>query len=210
MVRRKKPGRSKGRRNRGYFYRKGRGWFTSADEKLCDSEGNHLRTPDDHETAALAYARYCTAQAESLPTPVDDSIVADLCGRYLEHARRVGAHQTYRMRADFLFDFCSGFPARFRDCPEKATASDRIHRGYGNYRWNQLRKINVEDWLAAHPRWKSAGPQCLATRRRNRPLPCPLSPPCRVCRQICGIPAGKRPATRHGLLQPIAIPWSAS
>jgi integrase len=155
MSRRKKPGRAKGRRNRGYFHRKGRGWFTSADEKLCDPQGNHLRDPDDHEAAALAYAHHCTEQAAVLTTPVGDSIVADVCGRYLEHARRMNADQTYRIRADLLFDFCSGFPPRFRERPDKATASDRIHPGYGNRLWNQLRKIDVEDWLAAHPRWKS-------------------------------------------------------
>ena len=155
MSRRKKPGRTKGRRNRGYFYRKGRGWFTSADEKLCDSDSNHLRDPDGHKAAALAYAHHCTAQAAGLTTPVGDSIVADVCGRYLEHARRMNADQTYRIRADILFDFCSGFPPRFRERPDKATAGDRIHPGYGNCRWNQLRKIDVEDWLAAHPRWKS-------------------------------------------------------
>jgi integrase len=165
MSRRKRPGRSKGRRNLGYFYRKGRGWFTSADEKLCDSDGNHLRDPNEHEAAVLAYARYCTAQAASLPTPVDDSLVADVCGRYLEHARRVGAEQTYRMRADILFDFCSGFPARFRDRPDQATPSYRIHQGYGNHRWNQLRKIDVEDWLSAHPRWKSTRAAVQAVRR---------------------------------------------
>ena len=155
MSRRKRAGRAKGRRNLGYFYRKGRGWFTSADEKLCDGDGNHLRDPDDREAAALAYAHYCTTQATNLNTAEGDTIVADICGRYLKHARRVNAEETYRLRADFLFDFCSGFPPRFRERPDKAAPKDRIHQGYGNYRWNQLRKIDVEDWLAAHPRWKS-------------------------------------------------------
>ena len=166
MSRRKRPGRTKGRRNRGYFYRKGRGWFTSADEKLCDPQGNHLRDPDDQKPLPLPMLtivphrqrRYC---------PSRTSIVADVCGRYLEHARRMNADQTYRIRADILFDFCSGFPPRFRERPDKATAGDRIHPGYGNCRWNQLRKIDVEDWLAAHPRWKSTRAAVQAYRGRS-------------------------------------------
>ena len=168
MARRKRPGRAKGRRNLGYFYRKGRGWFTSNDEKLCDAEGNHLRNPDDDETAQIAYARYVAERATNPLTSTccrDSMLVADVCQRYLEHAQRQNAAETYRLRADLLFDFCSGFPARFREQTDKAHATDRLHAGYGARAWNQLRKIDVEDWLAAHPGWKSTRAAVQAVRR---------------------------------------------
>jgi hypothetical protein len=125
MARRKRPGRAKGRRNRGYFYRKGRGWFTSSDEKLCDPEGNHLRNPEDNQAAETAYVRYIAdhaANPATLNSPRDSMLVADVCQRYLDHAERENAAETYRLRADFLFDFCSGLPASFREQPGKAMA----------------------------------------------------------------------------------------
>jgi hypothetical protein len=89
---------------------------------------------------ALGPPEFATSESESM-IPIKRSVHDCLTGP--------------AKRADFLFDFCSGFPARFRDCPDKATASDRIHQGYGNCRWNELRKMDVENWLVAHPRWKS-------------------------------------------------------
>ena len=55
-----KTGRRKGSHNRGYFHRKGRGWFVRApgEPKLCDLQENHLKSPAQEEEAAAAYARY--------------------------------------------------------------------------------------------------------------------------------------------------------
>ena len=51
--------------------------------------------------------------------------VADVCQRYLDHARRENAAETYRLRADFLFDYCSGFAASLREQPGSLALSRR-------------------------------------------------------------------------------------
>jgi len=52
-------------------------------------------------------------------------LVADVCQRYLDHARRENAAETYRLRADFRFDFCSGFAASLREQPDTLVLSRR-------------------------------------------------------------------------------------
>lgn len=44
-------------------------------------------------------------------------LVADVCQRYLDHARRENVAETYRLQADLRFDFCSGFAAGVREQP---------------------------------------------------------------------------------------------
>ena len=62
MARKRKVGRPKGSRTRGYFHRKS-GWYISApgEPKLCDLQGNHLRDPDAGQ-AAEAYAHYLVSR----------------------------------------------------------------------------------------------------------------------------------------------------
>jgi hypothetical protein len=57
----RKTGRSKGSRNRGYWFRKARGWFVTEGRSaipLCDVRGNHIKSADYAEEARDAYARY--------------------------------------------------------------------------------------------------------------------------------------------------------
>jgi integrase len=169
MGRKKKIGRVKGSRNRGYFYRKSRGWYIRAkgEPKLCDLDGNHLKSLDDADAARLAYAKHIAQFGGTLsPSQGDHSIqVADACQLYLAHVQRHGAVETYRLRADLLFDFCSGFPASFRDREEEATAEDRLHDGYGNKWVADLRPSDIQEWVDKHPNWKSNRAAVQAIRR---------------------------------------------
>jgi len=57
----KRTGRKWGTRNKGHWYRSGRGWYVTEGRssiKLCDEHGQHLKDPDDEEEAKRAYARY--------------------------------------------------------------------------------------------------------------------------------------------------------
>jgi integrase len=64
-----------------------------------------------------------------------------------------------------LFDFCSGFPAAFKDRLAEVTEEDRIHNGYGPRPLLDLTPADVEDWVAKHPGWKSNRAAVQAVRR---------------------------------------------
>ena len=96
--------------------------------------------------------------------------VEQVCLAYLADARVNGAEQTYEVRADTLFDFCFGLPARFRSkdaTPKPLTkemreeaAKARIHKGYGRLPLKELVPLHVDQWLNAHKDWKG----CRRTR----------------------------------------------
>lgn len=169
MARKRKVGRKEGSRNRGYFFRKNRGWYirVPGEPKLCDLQGNHLKSPAQNEEAAASYARYL-AQTGRSPTSKakEDSIsVGIACQHYVEHVRRHGSPETYRLRHGYLFDFCTGYKASFKDCPEEAQAKDRTHAGYGKMAVADLTPHHVQAWLDAHPRWKATKPPVQAVLR---------------------------------------------
>jgi integrase len=166
----KRTGRHDGRRNKGYWFRAGRGWYRSDRTPLVDASGVWLRernTPaadlQDAWAASLVRDRM-TPQAmperaarPAIATTADDMTAQEICDRYLTWLKANGSPSTYRMRANFLFDFVTGLPARFRGHPESTKAERekaRIHAGYGGRSVSSLICADVEDWLAAHPAWK--------------------------------------------------------
>ncbi|MDB5391204.1 MAG: hypothetical protein JWM11_6850 [Planctomycetaceae bacterium] len=57
----KRAGRRKGGHNKGYFFRKGRGWFTLNGKTflpLTNESGERLRNQSDEEEAKLSHARF--------------------------------------------------------------------------------------------------------------------------------------------------------
>ncbi|MFZ1933219.1 MAG: hypothetical protein WCB27_23835 [Thermoguttaceae bacterium] len=116
--------------NKGYWFRANRGWYITdgkSAKPLCDEQGNHIKSADDKEGAKQAYARYLT---ETPKPPTHSSLtVTQACMAYLDSIR-ADHPETYRMRADLLFDFCTGFPAKYRDKKEKPSPKSRIHPGY--------------------------------------------------------------------------------
>lgn len=164
-----KGGRSKGSRNRGFFYRSGRGWVASEGSRcvpLGNPDGSRLRDRNARlADVKAAYQRYleqkkaeaeeATRAAEVVESAESRSktmTVAEVCRLYLDYSRDNDADSTYTIRADSLFDFCTGFPASLRTRDERPPGR-RIHKGFGELRVSQLIPLHVDQWLAAHPRW---------------------------------------------------------
>ncbi|MFN0244175.1 MAG: hypothetical protein ACKVWV_14900, partial [Planctomycetota bacterium] len=164
------PGRRKGSRNRGYFYRTGRGWFAKDAGRfipLADSEGGRLRDRTcPAETVQDAYARFRLEkrqreEAELVKPAATDATVLDVCLAYLAKAKQDGAEATYRSRCDTLFDFCFGLAPKFRardgNPVQAAKKSDKLHEGYGALSVAGLLPFHVDRWLQAHPKWTKGG-----------------------------------------------------
>jgi len=167
-------GRQPDSRNRGFFFRAGRGWFTKIDGSfvaLTDPEGERLRSKSTPiAEVKAAYARIIAAPVESVNSTAGTTI-QDVVNAYLDWAKIEGSGKTYSIRADALFDFCYGFPARFRDKssdplgeytirkadgPKEPTREDRIHDGHGRMPVADLLPLHVDRWLAKHTSWKGA------------------------------------------------------
>jgi integrase len=157
--------RRKRSRNKGYWFRAGRGWYTTtgkSSKPLLDDKGNPIRSADSAEEAKQAYARSLLQAAP--PVKGKGLTVLEACQIYLDHAES-GHPETYRLRVGFLFDFCAGLPPRFRNSKVRPTAKDRIHPGYGAKSVMDLTCLDVEKWVKAHPGWKSPRAALQAIRR---------------------------------------------
>lgn len=157
----RRQGRRKGSRNLGYFYRKGRGWFTKRGRlfiPLVDEHGQRLRDANTpKEKVEDAYLRW--REENRKPAKVlSNATVLDICTAYLNKVAAEGAKQTHTSRADTLFDFCFGLPAVFRSKngkpAPKPKPSDKIHPGYGGLLVSELTPLHIDKWLQAHPKWK--------------------------------------------------------
>ena len=149
-------GRKKGSRNKGYWYRSGRGWFTGQSTPLTDKCGNHIRDKDaDPAVVKEAYARHLLeSRKPEIAQTGDDTTVIEACQLYLENCRATGAPRTYESRGRILFDFCTGLPEGM--WLKEADKSKRIHNGYGNLPVSKLIPLHVDQWLAAHPTWNGS------------------------------------------------------
>ena len=108
----------------------------------------------------------CPLRSQSGPTVQRASLtILEACRIYLDHVQSSGSPETYRLRVALLFDFCTGFPARFRESKTRPTPKDRIHAGYGAKPVMELTRLDVEHWVKAHPGWKSPRPALQAVRR---------------------------------------------
>jgi len=161
----KRAGRKRGSRNRGYWYRSGRGWYVTegrSSVKLCDAYSQHLRDPEDEEEVEKAYARYVL---EHEPQSSCGVTVADVAQVYLDYAKKHGAEGTFTGRHAILYDFVTGFPARFRRGTESPEPRHRIHHGYGSKLVSELTGADLRAWLDAHPTWSEEGIPTRAVKR---------------------------------------------
>jgi len=164
MTKRKGRGRRVGTRNRGYFYRAGRGWFTKINGRFVPLEfENGDRMPSDNTPLAevkAAYHRLMANKGEPITIDAPDVCpvtVLEVCAAYLAKAEADGAKKTHHDRADTLFDLCFGLPPEFRSKNGKPTrrpsTKDYIHDGYGSMLVARLRPLNIDQWLQAHKTW---------------------------------------------------------
>lgn len=163
-------GRRNGSRNRGYFFREGRGWCTKKDGRFVALEyENGDRMRDKNTPLAdvkAAHRRVMTSTEESVDS--DAPTVLEVCTEYLNKVKDEDAEATYESRVATLFDFCLGLPPRFRTNGEKPEKSDYIHKGYGNLPSDKLTKLHVKHWLQAHPTWNGGRRSKIQAVKRAR------------------------------------------
>ena len=168
----KRRGRKKGGHNRGFYFRKCRGWCAVEGSRripLLYENGEPIRHEHaDERDVREAHARYLLdKQAE--PEVRNTTIILEVCTAYLAEAKANGAPKTHADRADTLYDFCYGVPAEyrqyskypeFRDGPQKQSPdaneqaeNSRIHPGYGNVPAVNLTMLDIDKWLNAHQSW---------------------------------------------------------
>lgn len=155
MITKTKGGRKQGRKNRGYWYRKNRGWYTSDGQALRDELGLHIkdrRTPENvlRKAMAASLSAHRPQQVES----TDALSVAEACRLFLDYSLANDSPATYELRAAALFDFCTGYPASLRTKPVAERRNKcRVHDGYGNKAVGDLIHGDVDRWFLAHPNW---------------------------------------------------------
>ncbi len=98
--------RRKGSRNKGYWYRNGRGWYVGT-EKLLDTEGNHIRDRENRQAAEQAY-HALMVRGKPAKKPEEGYTVREVCREYLKEAKAKNSPETHRLRKRFLYDFCEG------------------------------------------------------------------------------------------------------
>lgn len=160
----KAKGRRVGSRNRGFFYREGRGWFTKQGNQFVPLEyenGDRMRSKNiPVEEVKSAYRRSLIEPDDS--ESVVDATVLQVCTAYLDKVKDSGAESTYTVRQNTLFDFCFGLPSRFvpgrkkQKPTQKPTPKDYIHKGFGALSVSQLRRHHIDKWLQSHPTWKGS------------------------------------------------------
>jgi integrase len=163
----RKSGRKRGSRQRGYYFRKGRGWYALRDGRSIPLtlDGKPIRDKDTNpEALRQAHQRLLDELAAPLPArarpgPVGAITVGDVCNVYLNHASATGAATTHYNRANSLWDFCTALPAKYRPKPGVAqprlTPADRCpHPAFGRLPAGELTALHVDQWLDAHPAWK--------------------------------------------------------
>ena len=159
-----KQGRRTGGSNKGYWYRKNRGWYTTEGQlkvPLLDKAGEHLKDPQTpDEVLKDAYARYRLGIQERMKREAigDTALIARICQDYLDHAKASNRPSTFEKRGEYLFDFCYGLPAKFWDYGRgrqvsKPSDDDYIHDGYGDRAVGQLIPMDVQRWIDKHPTW---------------------------------------------------------
>ncbi len=171
---RKKVGRRKGRRTKGFFFRNGRGWFTKVRGKfiaLVGPDGQRLRDERIEERLLREAAARQLIRPEKVPeSAIQDAQVGEACAKYLDHLAaqsdlktRTGQAKTYIDRGQTLFDFCYGLPGEFfcdGDQKKRAAKGDpepkRIHAGFGTKLCSELTPAHIDQWLKAH-KWSPGG-----------------------------------------------------
>jgi hypothetical protein len=139
--------RRKRSRNKGYWFRAGRGWYITEGKSafpLRDVKGNHIKFADDVEAAKDAYARYILRAGQVSKSGLT---VMETGRLHLDHAQSAGSPDTCQLRAGLLFGLCTGFPARVRESNARPAAKDRLHPRLGRKSASDLTRLHMERWI---------------------------------------------------------------
>ena len=173
-------GRRAGGRNKGYWYRKDRGWYASEGGQpipLLNSAGSPIKAPDTPESELKeSYARYLLERQEKAKQAAmgDKALVLSVVVAYLDYAKANNRTSTYEKRGEYLFDFCFGLPARYWDYGKgkkvsKPKKADYIHKGYGKREVGSLIPMDIQQWVDKHPTW-GKGTRRIAIQSLKRAL----------------------------------------
>jgi hypothetical protein len=111
--------------------------------------------PIRNKSTAVADLKNARKRIITVPVrPVNGVTIREVCYAYLAKVKDDGAMKTYKDRSDTLFDFCTGLPPRLRNGKDEPQPSDYIHKGFGELPVDQLRRLDIDQWLAVHPTWK--------------------------------------------------------
>ena len=120
----KRAGRKKGGHNKGYFYRKARGWYVYDTGKaipLRDEDGTQIKSEKANTDILMdAYAHWRTRREEEVAEQKraakrsSGHAVYDICKAYLYDVQVNGSKKTLSDRLDTLFDLCWGIPPEYR------------------------------------------------------------------------------------------------
>ena len=157
-------GRKKGGSNRGYTYRKDTGYWivTKSRRPLLDEQCHKIR---DQRTPIkvldVQYRRHLDEERklqQERGLIGNETTVAVICDTYLQHCKIHDSEATFKMRQEFLWDFCTGLPPATieSDLSKVERERLRIHGGYGKVRIGELRPDDVTQWLDAHGDWNGA------------------------------------------------------
>jgi integrase len=179
-----KQGRRKGSRNKGYWFRDGRGWGVKGKGvngkdvfiPLTNEAGERLRDKSQSEAAKAAFHRYKAGlvpeSAKANAVPAGTVTVRDVCVFWLEQAPIVDKtrESSIGKRQNTLYDLCNGIAPKYREKSEaeqgpryrpvteaERKAAPRIHKGYGNKPAAQLTRADLLEWCNAHPKWTDGG-----------------------------------------------------
>lgn len=169
----RKGGRKPGTKNKGYFFRTGRGWYVSRGKSmdpLLDETGHHLKDAKTKEAVLRkAYANHLLSLQVPYTGGAEDSTIFSVVSAYLSHLKANSATGTHAMRSAALFDFCYGFSRKYQQMgvepfrtgeaviyERKEVEASRVHAGYGSRPVSSLTKADIDEWLEAHPTWKTS------------------------------------------------------
>jgi len=98
----------------------------------------------------------------------DQTTVAVICETYLNHSNIHDWPASYKIRRDYLWDFCTGLPPRTRNegLTKKDTDRLRIHDGFGKTRLCDLPTYDITSWLDKHEDWTGARRNAVQAVRR--------------------------------------------
>ena len=176
---RKIIGRRAGGHNKGWWFRKGRGWYATNEQgqpiSLLNSAGSPIKAPDTPESDLKdAYARYVLDKQEKAKQEAvgDTALVLSVVVAYLDFAKANNRPSTYKKRGEFLFDFCFGLPSRFWDNGgtkkvNKPAKKDYLHKGYGSKEVGSLIPLDFQHWINKHKWGKGTIRFALQSLRRT-------------------------------------------
>lgn len=162
-TKRKPKGRKAGGNNdRGFWYRKGRGWYVTEGGQpvaLRDRAGTHIKAADaDRDDLQAAYDLHRANRAKPVNT-LAETTVAEVCRLYLDHSKATDKPATYSLRRRYLFMGVTGYPAKFllEKYKDDRKPEDRRHKGLGGLTAGTLTHLDVNELLRAWPEWKDGG-----------------------------------------------------